>query len=266
MASQSAQSSFKSQIRWSSLPDPSLPEGWVLLKSIQPFSLPILNEEGWEIFNHFVIPLQPGLVQESWSFKQQDNAITLEIVVSSLGYALAQQYLLDVASATMMVQIPYRLSEIPLGDKAIVAPDSPVSRQVIWVYKNVCAKVDINSTEIPEIFPLASGLQRYFEENIVPELQDHLPKVNLNSRVPKRLELGKTLTIKIRKDEDIPAKDLLIYPTTKGNNLEIIDQNPVKVTVQAKNIGWDEISIGVIDQGTLLSNSQKFEIEVISSK
>jgi hypothetical protein len=214
-----------------------------------------------------VYGLEPGLTEAAWRWKPKkgETELTVSVFVSGTGAARAQEKLLSLASATMMVKIPYEPGPAGLGDLSVRSLKPP-SDVVMWVYRNVCVHVD-NQRSGRAAEPVARAIQRFMEAHRVPRLADHLPKIDRVDVSAKQVHVGDETRVSIVLGKGTaPVSVRTDFNEIGDHKLEVLSIQPLAAAYRAKEPGQARVDVPVFDRRTLLSPALSVAIEVLPAR
>jgi hypothetical protein len=254
---------FTAAIHFSELPPPAL-EGHGLAPTWQAADMLEVLGPGWGVISDLTWCELLGAVRDL-SFARGEEVVTVAIFVSGEGDAAAREWFLLRASANSVPEIPFRRSNLDLGQLA-VETEGRLKREILWLFHNLAFHVRAIGTPI-SVQAVAERLQqRAATEGPPHDLAPSRPRMaDREESVPKR-KVGELLRVPLLEQ---PPADLLrqyeVEVRTEGKGLDFVgfEDNEALFEVQAP--GTDHFRINVIDRSTLLNTRIEADVEVESS-
>ena len=252
--------SFKQEIGYEKALQSISPDSGIMMDWPESTQLSELElAEDWQMRGDSVY-LRAGGASREWVLENSEQEIAIRVFVSSTGPETAWRRLLDIASNTMMVDIPFQKSRKKLGDLAVVSKGERVNA-VLWVYSNVCIYIERNDSDF-DILSLAGALQSIMERHLITPLREHLPKIKRIELSSPQVKLGQPVFITIVPEPDSEPKRLMIDFDMSGNSLGAVSQDDLVLEFVAEEPGDSTVTIGIVDQYNLLSVSVPVKIKV----
>ena len=250
--------SFKQEIGYEQALQSISPDSGIMIDWPEPGKFPELAED-WQLRGDSVYLRQGGASRE-WVLEKGEQEIAISVFVSSTGPETAWLHLLDIASNTMMVNIPFQKSRENLGDLAVVSRGERVNA-VLWVYSNVCISIERNDSDF-DILSLAGALQSVMERHLITPLREHLPKIKRIELSSPQVKLGQPVFMTIVPEYDSDPKRLIIDYDMSGNSLGAVSQDDLVLEFVAEEPGDSTVTIGIVDRNNLLSVSVPVKVKV----
>ena len=184
--------------------------------------------------------------------------IIVTVFVSCQGPEPARQFLLDTATQTTRMDIPYAKGPAGLGTLSVInsAAGAP---SLIWCYRNVCFHVRGIDTQA-NVRDLATWLQSQAEAKVVDQVAQHLPApqaINVSSR---KSPVGAAVDLEVVPPAPDPDRYLLHLAYDK-QMVDITSVNGLKLTLSGLRPGRTSITMCLFDRATVLSSEQKADLE-----
>lgn len=253
---------FTAAVRFSELPPPAPPE-YGLAPSWQEEDLEqALGGQDWTLTSELVWQEPEGNVRDL-CFVREKEVVTVTIFVSGEGDVAAREWFLARASASTVPEIPFRRSNLELGQLA-VETEGPLTREILWLFHNLAFHVRAIRTQA-SVRAVAERLQQLAATEGPHDLTPSRPRMADREAAPKR-KVGELLRVPLLEQ---PPADLLgqykIEVRTRGNGLDFVGFEGNEALFEAQVPGVDHLTINVIDRSTLLSNQVEADVEVESS-
>jgi hypothetical protein len=250
---------FKSQIGFPAHLPGDAPGRGVVLAWPDPQTLRYFRGGGWATITDAVAVLGPGLVRRNWVLRRGDAAVNLRVVVSSVGNAAARDHLVEMASITMMGEIPFVPTPRRLGDLSVETPEVDPLHRLLWVDRNVC--VSLTREFGSDVRPLADELQALIAAQASQDLAPGRPAVDGLELSAATVAVGDTVRASIRAPA-LAARGLVTAFSDTGRRVQVIEQDGLRATVYATSPGATTLHGTVADGRTLLSSVVAAELTV----
>ena len=244
---------FKAQIGFDRIVEAGGPNSGVVVEWPKPDTCPTLAGTGWSLESVDVEPRDSGAEGE-WILKKGNETILLRIFVSCMGPAPARQQLIDIATATMMMEIPFKKSAHPIGTLSVTVPGAE-DGIYIWIFRNICfyaRGIDTNA----DIEAFAGWIQLIAESGVVEDLHSHLPRIKSVKIDPPVVNVDGAFSVQGILDAgsnlDVTRYSFDFRHDEQALGLEDDEANVARFT--ARMSGDANITVHVVDRKTLLSN------------
>lgn len=252
---------FKKEIGFDHIIETGGANSGVIVDWFKPATWDFFVDKNWKLEDTDFYHWRSG-AEGNWIFEKGHETIELEIFVSSLGIEPARQKLIDIASATTMLEIPYKKSARPIGTLSVNTPGDQ-GGIYIWVFRNICFRLDGRETnENIEVF--ARGIQTIAEKGEVKDLASHFPQIESVEVYPPAAKVDSTFSVRTILDAGIDF-DINRYSFEfryDEENLALEYDEGNAATFTALRAGTAKITVHVVDRNTLLSNWQTAIIKV----
>lgn len=214
--------------------------------------------------NYNIQPSSPGfisksIVSKSWDLTLDNDEIVFEIGVTS-SFKEAMMYMLEEASQTTMVKIPFIKAATMIGDYTLTS--NTENSCIYWVFCNICMKL-VSSTRKTDLFLIASKIQSTVAACLINS--NDLPSPALdNDKTDFSIEKSQILTLTLK---NTPATaSFLIHAITDGSNVKINKVTNSEIKIEGVVEGQTTVHIIHADPVTLLSKVLTLSITVHASK
>ncbi len=222
-----------------------------------------LEGKGWGCESDRVSLLAgPGVVTRHCLLAKGQNKIELEIFVSSVGSGAAREHLLEIASRTMTVEIPYVLDSPGVGSRMVRHANSEV-QDVIWFYYNLCGRIYVVEGAA-DVAPFAVQVQRMAEKHLVEQPLNQAPKIRQVSLSSKKIRVGELVRVEVGLETGTDPKNLLFQLLEEAGSLSLEEEGTTSWSFRGETPGLAEIQVRVADRRTLLSASSPVKVEVVA--
>lgn len=253
---------FTAAIRFSELPPPASP-GYGLAPSWHEEDLEqALGGQDWTLTSELVWNEPKGNVRDL-CFVRENEVVTVTIFVSGEGDDAARDWFLIRASASTVPEIPFRRSDLELGQLA-VETEGPLEREILWLFHNLAFDVRTIRTQASARAIADQLQQRAAASGGIRHLAPSFPRMAAKEEsLPTKQTVGDLLRVPLLEQ---PSADLRrqyeVEVRTRGEALDFVgfEDNEALFEVQAPGIGHFEIN--VIDRSTLLGNRIKADVEI----
>jgi hypothetical protein len=240
---------FKKRIRYEAVPGADAPSGVALDWSLLPGVLAQATR-GMTLEISSTSVVEGGLGRAAWIWKGPANDLAVTVHVSGIGPRRAREKLLESASATMMVTIPYEAGPKGLGDLSIRNLGATLWH-VFWVFQNVLVELDSEGGRTP-IEPVARTIESLMESHIVERLSVHLPALIGFEASRSRVSVGQSMILHVR--SSTPGESLLLDSReVDGHHFRFDGVAGLDQTYTAESVGSATFEARVADRRTLLS-------------
>lgn len=251
---------FAVAINFFELPPPA-PHGRGLVPSWPSVNPADILGDGWVLTTELIYSELRGGVKDLF-YSRGEEVVTLTIFVSGEGEAAAREWFLARASATSAPEIPFRRSQLSLGQLA-VETDGPMIRELLWLLHNLVFFLRAINTGI-DLEEVAHRVQQNtVTSGEIHDLAASSPKVA--PVAPATGTVGQLLRIPILLK---PPSELLqhyeVAVRTKGNAIDFISIEGNYALFELQKAGIDSFTIDVIDRQTMLNRRIEAEVEVKS--
>ena len=243
---------FKALIRYDEKLPADDPDRGVVLSWPDP--------RNWQIAADTTI-VNRDTVLRKWDLVRGDQALTATMFVSSAGPGPAAQYLLEVASNTMMLEIPYKPGPEGLGDLA-VEHANPNIQDLIWVFRNVCVRIE-ERDRILDASAVARWLQKEMEGQVVAKVSEHRPQIEEVRVSSQRVRVGETFTVEVAPAAGEVPKQLLVELEQEGDALDLVAENGLTLQLAGQKVGRAGAQVVVADAETLLCTTRSIRVDVV---
>jgi len=214
---------------------------------------------GWRRVQDFTTSDAPGEAYRVRTLQNDTGTFTVAIHVSSSGAGTARERLVELAGRTMTVDIPYVAAPAGLGDLAVVHRN-PLVPDLIWVYANVCIRVDADESHVDPL-AFARDLQAQMEKHVEPGASRALQITRLAVE-PGRVSEGQEVRVTVQ--ANAPRPDSVLFKVKDTENLlSKVDENVNVFRFLAKAPGTARLRAVAIDRRTLLSASSSADVEIV---
>lgn len=241
---------FKSRIGFPARLPADTPGRGVALAWPDPQTLAYFQGGPWVTLVDTVSVVTSGLVERNWVLRRGRDAVDLRLVVSSIGTAAARDHLLDIASATMMTEIPYEATSRRLGDLSVETREAPPLHRILWVDRNVCVYLTRNFGS--DIRPLADELQALIGAQPTQDLAPARPALEALEVSAASVAVGDTVRASVRAPT-LSGRGLVTAFSDTGHRVQVIEQDGLRAVLQATSPGPTTLHGTVADVRTLLS-------------
>jgi len=244
---------FKTEIGFDTITEAGGEDSGVAVAWPKPDTCPALSGKGWVLESFDVEPRDKGAEGE-WILKKSDETILLRIFVSGMGVGPARQKLLDIASTTMMMDIPFKKSPKQIGTLSVTLPGAKDGFYV-WIFRNTCFYVRGIDT-VADVETFAEWVQSIAASGVVDDLNGHLPPVKSVAVDPPVVHVGEGFSVKAVLDagENVDETRYVFDFQSDEQLLELEDAEENVARFVARMSGDADIVVHVVDQKTLLSN------------
>lgn len=254
---------FKKEIGFNELKNKRSTNTGVVVEWPSPDTCPILSNKGWNIESDDVEPLNEGIEGE-WILKKGDETILLRIFVSCTGIEHAHQRLIEIASATTMMTIPFKKCLRPIGTLSVYI-SAAENQTYIWIFNNVCFYVRGIDTGA-DIEAFANWIQSFAQKGAVEDLNSQKPQIDSIHVNPQSIYVNDIFSVRVDLAEVNQEKTIhYLYDFNFDEQiLELTDDDLNKATFKAMISGDTNISVHVADRKTLLSDFQTIVVKIES--
>ena len=254
---------FKSRVGFSAIPMSPDTDRAVRLAWPNPAQIAPLAGGGWNTRAEITSPTEPGEATRKWVLQKGEATVSIEVFVSSAGSARARERLVELASATMTVEIPYVPAAQPMGDLAVMIRNRSV-QDLIWAYRNVCGHVRIDGTA-PDGVAIQRALQTQMEGHLVDRLAEHVPPVERAALSRTSVKVGETVRVELGFAQGQDPGALLIEYTeaVPGGMLSLRSDDGSSAEFEALAVGRATIRVAIVDRKTLLSTWKELAVEIV---
>lgn len=254
---------FTASIGFSELPPPESGERGLAPSWSKADLEEVLGEPGWTSASDLTWYELGGAVRDLSFVRGEVEVVTVTIFVSVEGDTAAREWFLLRASSNSAPEIPFRRSELNLGQLA-VETEGRLKKEILWLLHNLAFHVRAIRSQIP-VREVARRLQqRVAASEELHDLGPSLPKTAAMEPEPKRKK-GELLRVPVLEQ---PSEDLLrryeVEVSTQGKALDFVGFEGNDALFETPASGVDHLTIRVIDRDTLLSNRIETDIEVES--
>lgn len=250
---------FKTRVGFDAAPAPG-PEGaGLVVEWPDPLGLAYFRQGDWQLVSRSLWAHAPGIAKAYWVLRSGEAMVKIEIAVSSRGAGAARSHLLEMASNTMAVTIPYGPGPEEVGDICIQSRELPQLHTLMWVYQNIF--VQLSREEGSSLLPLAHELQALLEEQSVEDLSARVPRLAGFEISAERVPLGDSLEARARVAPEVSPR-VRIQVMDPERHLVAISDEGTKVMLRAESVGATEVVAMVVDRATLLSSFEALPVEV----
>lgn len=221
-----------------------------------------LKEGAWQIEGD-TIRIHKGTVDRNWVLSMGEENISIEVFVSSAGPDLARQHLLEIASNTTMMEIPFIKGPEDLGHLAIQEID-PQPQYFVWIFHNICFKIMQDNNTI-DVLSLARWIQKYADGHVKDNISQYKPKIANIELSSKQISVGEILTVKVQPATSEHLDRLLVELADTSDFLDCTLQEGLSLNFEGLEPGLAEIHLVMADTKNLLSTSVVVPIEVLGS-
>ncbi len=247
---------FKSKIGFDRVVEPGGPFSGVVAK------WHLLEPAGgeWKRESMDVEPRDGGAEGE-WIFKKGNETILLRVFASSAGKALARRHLIDIASATMMGDIPFKKIEPPIGTLCVGLPDAE-DKTYIWFFRNICVHVRGMDTHA-NIEGFAKWVQSFAEKAVVEDFRPRMPQIESFTIAPQVVSIDGEFSMRciLAAAAADPSRYSFDYRFDE-HALELVDEEENEASFTAFSPGETGITVQIVDHRTLLSNWTTARVKV----
>jgi hypothetical protein len=258
MKNQTRLDNFTAAIHFSELPPPAL-EGHGLAPTWQAADVLEVLGPGWDVISDLTWCELRGGVRDL-SCARGEEVVTVAIFVSGEGDAAARKWFLLRASANSAPEIPFRRSNLDLGQLA-VETEGRLKREILWLFHNLVFHVRAIGTPI-SVRAVAERLQQRAAVEGVHDLDPSLPRTRALDTAPRK-KVGELLRVPLLEQ---PPADLLrqyeVEIRTGGKALDFVGFEGNEALFEPLAPGIDHLTIQVIDRSTLLSSRIEAEVEI----
>lgn len=254
---------FKSLIGFEQTPRIGDSDKGVVLDWPSPREWGQLKEGAWQIEGD-TIRIHKGAVDRNWNLSMDEESISIEVFVSSAGPDLARQHLLEIASNTTMMEIPFTKGPEDLGHLAIQEID-PQPQYFVWTFYNLCFKImqDNNTTDV---LNLARWIQKHVDGYVKDNISQYRPKITKVELSSKQISVGETVTVQVQPAATEDTERLLVELANASDHLDCTLQEDLSLCFEGLKPGKAEIHLILADKKNLLSTSAVVSVEVLGSK
>ena len=251
---------FKKDISFDKITELGGPDSGVVAVWPAMDSAPQLSDKDWQIDSFSVSNHAEGAEGE-WILKNGQQTIMLRIFVSSQGVESIRNHFLEVATSTMMMEIPYKKTEVPIGTLSVTIPR--IADDYIWFFYNICFSLRGIDTDV-NLEGLARWVQSFAEAGLVKDVKLYTQFIDHIGVEPKNIGVNDTFQ----------ASSILMKSTSaslKNYIFEFLyDDQKVELEVESENVarfraieaGNTEIKVKVINTKTFLANTQKVNVNI----
>lgn len=219
-----------------------------------------------------IVPMAPGLAKTEMVWREGARQVDVSVFVSGTGPGAAHDQLLSLASATMMMKIPYQPGPEGLGDLSVRHLVPPGDR-LMWVYRNVCVLIDNEGSGV-DLEPVARTVQQFMRSHWVARLAPHLPALERIDVSPKQAHVGDEIRVAVTLAKTTPAASVetriadVGEPAREGSTyrLEVLSSQPLAAVYKAREPGRARVDVSVIDRKTLLSPPASINIDILAAR
>lgn len=217
-----------------------------------------LPDDWEEVYDGVVF--ETGGAKRDWSYRRGEEELNVDLYVSSTGPEPALRRLVDIATNTMMMDIPYQPRSGLVGDLALTLGDG-VPGWIAWVFANLCVRVETTNSDL-DVFELAQAIQAFADRHVVPEVALHLPRVLGVAVVPTKPRVGERVTVRVVPAPDSDFSRFEAEFDIEGTSLSATAQDGLIFAFEAVAPGPTTLTVGVVDRETLLTDGRTSTIEV----
>jgi hypothetical protein len=207
--------------------------------------------------------LGPGRAQMGWSWRRGERHLLLEVLVSGTGPAAAREHLLRLVDSWQMTPMPHYHPPEPFGDLALCIRDPP--EYMMWVFRNVCVKVDSHGLDLVPLAPIARAVQELMERHTVPDIAPHIPRPAAIDVSAERIRVGEVVEVTLRRNPDVAATtSFTMVPDLDA--LGVVKARGLSWSFRGKKPGKASIEVILAHDNTLLSPPLEVVIEVLPAE
>ncbi len=230
---------------------------------------PVFKGSDWQIDKSPSIYKNSTGTSQEWYHRKGKETLEIEIMVSSTGNKAAFDRLIEHASNTTMMEIPYNKAT-GLGDLYINFVHVH-NRTHIWIYRNICFMIDhtFEGVKNPGLDSniLAKEIQKYAEEHLVTNIPAYYPKIVRAEISQPKIHVGDSFRATLIMADKTSMDNYVIESRISGN-LGNMSREGVPVNakaVKAVEPGTGEVTFSVIDKKTLLSAQKTVTFKVLEN-
>jgi len=216
--------------------------------------------DGWSELDDSSAILLPGLAARAWTLEKGDATLEIEFIVSTIGDQGARDQLLEVATRTMMMEIPYGPGPSDLGDIAIATAEDEDSHSLAWAFHNVC--VTVSREEGPDLLPLAREVHAFLRDQPIVTLAQRMPPIHDLEASSSRISIGESVEARILATEAMDESRFLVSFIDPDGFLKLKSDSGATAVLEGVTAGRAVLHGVVADQATLLSSFATAEIMV----
>ena len=265
MTSNTRVDEFKGRVGFSAIPTAPDADRAVRLAWPNPAEIAPLAGAGWNTRADITSLAEPGEATRKWVLQKGAMTVSVEVFVSSAGPARARERLVELASATMTVEIPYVRAAQPVGELAVMIRN-PRVQDLIWAYRNVCGHVRIDGTA-PDGVAIQRALQAQMEGHLVDRVADQVPRLERAALSKSSLKVGETVRVELAlaKGQDPGALRIEFTEVDAAGKLTLKSDDGTSAEFEALEAGRTIIRVAIVDRATLLSTWKDLAVEVVPS-
>jgi hypothetical protein len=205
---------------------------------------------------------KPGIMSRDWMLQRGGDRVRVSVSVATAGFHAAIEEMIDNASQTMMMTIPFARKAGGPGDITLASVGTAGNNELLWVYRNVFVSVRSMSGQL-DLKPIAGSIQQFARSHRTPSLNGAVPRITQIAPESRAVTVARTalLHLHVTAAPEILAR--LMVRADDGALAVVMERGDAQsVVLKALKPGTVKVDVMVGDPVSLLSDAAVVELEV----